>query len=128
MSTKLSKTGTKPHKTKAEKQDLTPFIKIGEYTSTSETKPDILELRSEGPQTFETEYSTCAYVWQKVNDKFEKRIISLHAHDSRNVSLLNGWNNAAKRDNLKKGRKFKFKTWLGVSRNNRPIRRWRFVF
>lgn len=128
MSTKLSKIGTKPHKNKPKQPDLTPFIKIGEYTSKNETKPDILELRSEGPETFETEYSTCAFVRQKVNGKFEKRIISLHAHDSRNISLLNGWNNAVKKGNLKKGRKFKFMTWLGVSRNNRPIRRWKLVF
>lgn len=101
-----------------------PFLHWGDYKSKDEKQPDVLNAEIQETETFETEYGINARV--KV-DGIEKAI-PLHSFASKNKQLLQNWNDAIKRGNIKAGKKFKILTWLGISKNNFPIRRFELVF
>ena len=101
-----------------------PFLKWGEYKSKDEKKPDIIEVEVLELETFETEYSI--NVSASV-DGIEK-IIPLHSFESKNKQLIQKWNDAVRNKKAKVGKKFKIKTWLGISKNKNPIRRFELVF
>lgn len=101
-----------------------PFLKWGDYKSTDEQNPDVLNIKVLETETFETEYSI--NVRAEVNK--EEKIIPLHSFESNNKQLLQKWNNGIKSGKIKEGKKFKIKTWLGTSKNNRKIRRYELVF
>lgn len=102
-----------------------PYIKWGEYHSKNPDKPDVLQLQIVDTSTFESDLTTNVHVKQKVNDSWEDRILPLKSHESENSSLLKSW------DELKKkfvaDMEFHIKTYLGLSKNNRPIRRFVLV-
>jgi len=54
--------------------------------------------------------------------------IPLQSFESKNKQLLQKWNKAVKDEKIKPGKKFKLKTWLGISKNKHPIRRFELVF
>jgi hypothetical protein len=101
-----------------------PFLKWGDYKSKDEENPDVLEVEVLESETFETEYSINLRV--KV-DGIEK-IMPLHSLGSKNKQLLQKWNDAIRNNKAKIGKKFKVKTWLGISKNKNPIRRYELVF
>jgi hypothetical protein len=101
-----------------------PFLKWGDYHSKDEKNPDLLKVEVLETETFETEFST--NIRAKV-DGVEK-IIPLHNFESNNKQLLQKFTDAIKKGKIKVGKKFKIKTWLGVSKNNFPIRRFELVF
>ncbi len=107
---------------------LAPFIKFGESKSHDENKPDILELQIVDPETFDTKYSVNVRVCQQENDEWIEKILPLKNYDSTNDSLLREWEKNARKDITKKKKYLKLKTWLGVSRNARPIRRYSLIF
>ena len=101
-----------------------PFLKWGQYKSNDEKKPDELEIEIQDTDTFETKYSTNTNAI--VNGK--EMAMPLQSFESKNKQLLQKWNKAVKEEKIKPGKKFKVKTWLGISKNKHPIRRFELVF
>ncbi len=101
-----------------------PFLKWGRYTSKDEKNPDVLEVEPQEIDTFETEYSI------NVNAKVDgiDMAVPLHSLESNNMQLLQKWNDGIKKKKIQVGKKFKLLTWLGISKNNFPIRRFELVF
>ncbi len=107
---------------------LAEFIKWGSYKSKDQDSPDVLELKVSDSEPFETAYSINVEVLQKVDGEWKEMILPLKSHESKNASLLNQWQKVLKQNKVKVGKKFQIKTWLGQSRNNRPIRRFSLDF
>lgn len=105
-------------------EERPPFLKWGEYHSKDEKNPDLLKVEVLEVETFETEFST--NVRAKV-DGVEKNI-PLHSFESKNNQLLQLWNDAIRKEKIQVGKKFKLRTWLGISKNKFPIRRFELVF
>ena len=101
-----------------------PFLHWGDYTSKNEKKPNVLLVEPQEIDTFETEYSINMRV--KINGK--EKVLPLHSFESKNRQLLQKFNDARKQNKIKVGKKFKLHTWLGISKNNFPIRRFELVF
>jgi len=101
-----------------------PFLKLGSYKSEDIANQDVLAIEVTDVDTFETEYGI------NVNAKVDKEevAIPLHNFNSKNVSLLKLWTENVRKDKIKKGVKFNLYTYLGKSRNDRPIRKWRMEF
>lgn len=108
--------------------DKLPYIKYGSFRSNEKTNPDIMELKVEELDTFDTDFSTNVIVLQKNEKDWNKAILPLKSHDSVNESLLKLWRKGISDKLIIQGRKFVIKTWLGLSKNNRPIRRFELVF
>ncbi len=106
---------------------LTPFIKWGIFQSHSKDKPDVLELQIADPETFETAYSVNVRVYEYVENQKVEKILPLKAHESLNNTLLKEWEKNSKKDLIKPNKIFKLFTWLDVSKNGRPIRRFRLI-
>jgi hypothetical protein len=104
------------------------YIKWGSSKSHDKENPDVLELKVAETETFETEYSTNVKVQQKENNGWKEAILPLKSNTSDNASLLQLWQKRVKDGLIKKGKKFVLKTWLGLSKNNRPIRRFELEF
>lgn len=104
-----------------------PYIKWGEYHSKESNKPDELEIKADKTETFESELTTNVQVQQRINDSWEDRILPLKSHESENSSLLKSWNELVENKKIVSGAKFQIKTYLGLSKNNRPIRRFELV-
>jgi hypothetical protein len=98
------------------------------FQSHNKDKPDVLELQVVDPETFDTAYSTNVRVCEYVENQKVDRILPLKAHESVNNSLLKEWETNARKDIIKPNKIFKLFTWLDVSKNGRPIRRFRLVF
>lgn len=101
-----------------------PFLKWGDYKSKDEKNPDIIEVEILELETFETEYS----INVRANVEKTEKIIPLHSFESKNKQLIQKWNDAVRNKKAKVGKKFKIKTWLGISKNKNPIRRFELVF
>ena len=101
-----------------------PFLKWGEYKSEDQDKPDKLSIDTTETETFETEYGV--NVNAIVNEV--EMAIPLHNFNSANTALLKLWNNNIKKGSIKKGVKFTLYTYLGKSRNDRKIRKWKMEF
>lgn len=101
---------------------FSPFLKWGEYSSKDKDNPDVLEIVPQELETFETEYSINIRV--KVND--EEKILPLQSFESNNKQLYQLWQK--NKDKIKVGKKLTLKTWLGLSKNKFPIRRFELVF
>lgn len=108
--------------------ELAPFIKWGEYMSKDANSTDILYLEVIDAETFDTEFSTNVHVKQMISEKWEEQVLSLKSHESNNTQLLHLWNKAKREGKITVGKKFQIKTYLGLSKNNRPIRRFDLVF
>lgn len=111
-------------------ETLPPFLKWGQYKSHDQNKPDILEMQVLEAETFETEYTINAKVLLKEGKKWNEVILPLKSHESKNQTLLKEWKKNAEKDLIRAGKKFKLKTWLGVSKTNKEfsIRRFELVF
>jgi len=101
-----------------------PFLKWGQYKSNDAKTPDELEIEVQETETFETEYTINANA--TVNG--EEMAIPLQSFESKNKQLLQKWNRAVKDGKIKPGKKFKIRTWLGISKNKHPIRRYELEF
>ena len=103
---------------------FSPFLKWGSYTSKDEKNPDVLEVEPQEIDIFETEYS------MNVNVKVDgvEMAMPLQSFESNNRQLLQKWNNGVSNKKIKVGKPFRLHTWLGISRNNRSIRRFELVF
>ncbi len=101
-----------------------PFLKWGNYTSKDEKNPNVLEVEPQEIDTFETEYSI------NVNAKVDgiEVAMPIHSFESKNKQLFQKWNDGIKEKKIQVGKKFKLLTWLGISKNNFPIRRFELVF
>jgi len=101
-----------------------PFLKWGGYTSKDEKKPNVLKVEPQEIDTFETEFS------MNVNVKVDgvEMAMPLQSFESNNRQLLQKWNNGVSNKKIKVGKPFRLHTWLGISRNNRSIRRFELVF
>lgn len=102
-----------------------PFIKWGDYHSKDEKNPDVLEIQVLDTETFDTDYSVNAHVKQKENDQWMEKILPLKSHDSNNASLLKQWSDRIKTKKIKKNSTVTIQTWIGISKNNHVIRKWR---
>ncbi len=101
-----------------------PFLKWGEYTATNPEHADVLEIVPQELETFETEYSINVRATVDGADK----ILPLQSLESQNKQLFQLWNNGVQAGDIKTGKKFQIKTWLGLSKNKRKIRRFELVF
>lgn len=108
--------------------DKLPYIKYGSFRSNEKTNPDILELKVEELDTFDTSFSTNVVIWQKNKEEWNKVILPLKSHDSVNESLLKLWKRGILDKLIVPGKKFVIRTWLGLSKNNRSIRRFELIF
>lgn len=102
------------------------FFNWSRCTSKDEKNPDILNCTILEEDTFETEYGTCVVV--KIDN--EIWAITLYNFGSANRSLITQWAEAKKKGKIKRDRKFKLITWMGISKRNkdREIRRSKLVF
>lgn len=101
-----------------------PFLKWGNYKSEDSAKPDKLAIEVTEEETFETQYGVNV---NTIVDKVEMAV-PLHSFNSTNTLLLKLWSDNIKKGKIKKGVKFTLLTWLGISRNDRKIRRWKMEF
>lgn len=104
------------------------YLKWGNFNSHDSENPDIVEFQVSEIETFDTEYSTNIKIQQNIDKGWNEVILPLKSHSSNNLKLLSLWNNAVKARSIRIGTKFKLKTWLGVSKNNRTIRRFEIAF
>jgi len=105
-----------------------PFFKWSTCKSNDSKNPDVLELEAIDTDTFETEYSVNARVQHKEENEWNEVNLPLHSFESKNRQLLELWNKATKEEKIKQGVRFKLLTWLGISMNKFPIRRFELVF
>lgn len=105
-----------------------PYIRWGDYKSKDSNKPDILEIETVSLEQFESDLSTNVHVKQKINGVWEDRTLALKSHESNNSSLLKQWNELVKKKQIIVGNKLIISTWLGLSKNNRPIRKFELEF
>jgi len=108
----------------SENSNFPPFLKWGDYKSKDSENTDKLEIQITETETFETEYGVNV---NAIVDG-EEMAVPLHNFNSPNTALLKLWSNNIKKGNIKKGVKFTLYTWLGKSRNNRDIRKWKMEF
>ncbi|AJW71056.1 hypothetical protein [Nitrosopumilus adriaticus] len=108
--------------------DEIPYIKYGSFRSNEKTKPDIVEFKVKELDTFDTDFSTNVVVLQKSDKEWNEVILPLKSHDSVNESLLRLWRRGITDKLITPGKEFVLKTWLGLSKNQRPIRRFELVF
>lgn len=101
-----------------------PFLKWGKYKSEDENNPDRIEIEVTDLETFETEYGVNI---NAIVDG-EEMAIPIQNFNSVNVSLLKLWKSNIRKGDIKKGSKFTLLTYLGLSKNDRKIRRWVMEF
>ena len=107
--------------------DFPDFLKWGKYTSRDGKNPDELIIRVIELDTFETQSSVNVNADVKYDGVFVRRTIPLKSHDSVNASLLNLWITNSRSKIFKENKKIRLLTWLGISKNDHPIRRWRLA-
>ena len=107
--------------------DEISYIKWGECHSKNPDKPDVLECKVVKTETFESDLTTNAHVKQKIHNSWEDRILPLKSHESENSALLKSWNELVKKKKIVVDAEFQLKTYMGLSKNNRPIRRSELV-
>ncbi len=100
------------------------FLKWGNYSSKDSENPDVLEIVPQELETFETEYSINA----RVTVNGEEQILPLQSLESNNKQLHQQWHQGVENKKIKIGKQFLIKTWLGISKNQRKIRRYELVF
>jgi len=105
-----------------------PFFKWSTCKSKDEKNPDVLELEAIDADTFETEYSVNARVLHKQENEWIEVNLPLHSFESKNRQLLELWTLGIKQEKIKQGVRFKLLTWMGISKNKFPIRRFDLVF
>jgi len=105
--------------------DVIPFLKWGDYTSKDENTPDTLDIKVSDLETFDTEYSENVQVLLSTPNGLEYRILPLKSHTSNNASLLKLWMEGVRQKKIKKDVRFELYTWIGLSKNGFPIRRFR---
>ena len=101
-----------------------PFLKWGDYHSKDEKSPNEIEVEPLELEFFETEYS------MNINANVDgiEKVIPIHSFESKNKQLLTKIMDAKKSGKIKVGEKFKILTWLGISKNKFPIRRFELIF
>ena len=104
-----------------------PFLKWGQYKSKDEKNPDVLNFEALETDTFETEYSINVKALIESDGQWNEIIIPLHSLESRNKQLYTLWHDAVTSNKITAGKKFSIKTWLGISKNKFPIRRFELV-
>ena len=104
-----------------------PFLKWGSYTSKDEKNPDVLIFEAQDTDTFETEYSINVKALMESNGEWNDIIIPLQSFESKNKQLYTLWLDAIQSNKISVGKKFSIKTWLGISKNKFPIRRFELV-
>ncbi len=110
-------------------ETLIPFLKWGSFKSQDEKKPDILEMEVVDVEPFDTAYTTNVKVLLKEGKKWIEVILPLKSHESKNEALLKQWQQNARKDLIKAGKKFRLKTWIGKStRSEYNIRRFVLEF
>ena len=105
-------------------ESFPPFLKWGSYKSENQDNPDKIEIQVTKTETFETEYGVNV---NAIIDGVEM-VLPLQNFNSVNTALLKLWNNNIKNKKIKKSAKFILCTHLGLSKNNRKIRRWVMEF
>jgi hypothetical protein len=106
---------------------LTPFLKWGDYKSSDEKNPDVIEMLIVESEPFETTYSTNIKAEIKSKENNGLFIIPLHNFESANKGLLNEFSKMWKSRKIKDGSKIIVKVWLGISTRNtdKKLRRWK---
>ena len=101
-----------------------PFLKWGDYHSKDEKNPDEIIVEPSELEFFETEYS------MNINANVDgiQKVIPIHNFESKNKQLLTKLMDAKKSGKIKVGKPFKILTWLGISKNKFPIRRFELIF
>ncbi len=105
-----------------------PYIKWGNNHSKDKDNPDRIRIVVDDPMPFDSEYSTNVRVSVTENGNVKEMYLPLKSHESVNASLLKMWTENVKEGRIKKGTKLVLKTWLGLSKNSRPIRRFELEF
>jgi len=101
-----------------------PFLKWGQYKSKDKDNPDKIRIRVKETETFETEYSINVEAEILEDGEWHTVVVPLKSHESKNRSLLDQWTIGGKEDIIQVGDELVIETYLGKSRNNRPIRRY----
>jgi len=104
-----------------------PFLKWGKCKSKDEMNPDVLNFEALETETFETEYSINVKTLKESDGEWNETIIPLHSFESKNKKLYTLWHDAIQSEKITVGKKFSIKTWLGISKNKFPIRRFVLV-
>ncbi len=104
-----------------------PLLKWGQYKSKDEKNPDVLNFEAQETDTFETEYTINVKALKESDGEWNETNIPLHSFESRNKQLYTLWHDAVQSDKVTAGKKFSIKTWLGISKNKFPIKRFELV-
>ena len=104
-----------------------PFLKWGQYKSKDEKNPDVLNFEALETDTFETEYNICVKALMQSDGEWNEINIPLHSFESKNKKLYTLWHDAVQSNKISAGKKFSIRTWLGISKNKFPIRRFELV-
>lgn len=104
-----------------------PFLKWGKCKSKDEKNPDVLNFEALETDTFETEYNICVKALMQSDGEWNETNIPLHSFESKNKKLYTLWHDAIQSNKITAGKKFSIKTWLGISKNKFPIRRFVLV-
>jgi len=104
-----------------------PFLKWGKCKSKEEKNPDVLNFEALETDTFETEYNVCVRALMQSDGEWNETNIPLHSFESKNKQLYTLWHDAVQSNKISAGKKFSIKTWLGISKNKFPIRRFVLV-
>jgi len=105
-----------------------PYIKFGNMRSNDKSNPDEIQFRVLETETFESDLSTNVLIEQKIDNEWQETFLPLKSHDSDNSYLLKFWQDGVKKKIIQKGIEFSLKTWLGLSKNKRVIRRFDLIF
>lgn len=100
-------------------------MKWGLFRSHEKSNPDILEFKVLDTKTFETEYSTNVKIYLKSNNGWNEVVLPLKSHESTNSSLLKQWTELVAKKKIILGSEVMIKTWLGISKHNRVIRKFK---
>jgi hypothetical protein len=104
------------------------YVRWGDYSSKNPNKPDILDIEALDLEQFQSDLTTNVHIKQKINDLWEEKVLPLKSHESNNSELIKKWNDAVKKKKIVVGVKLQIHTFLGLSKNNNPIRRFELVF
>jgi len=89
--------------------------------------PDVLNFKAQETDTFETEYNVCVKALMQSDGEWNETNIPLHSFESKNKQLYTLWHDAVQSNKITAGKQFSIKTWLGISKNKFPIRRFVLV-
>ena len=101
-----------------------PFFKWGSCKSKDKDKPDVVKIKVQNLETWESEFTINITAMVTVDGELVEMNVPMKYHESKNSSLIDAWTKAVNAGKIKEGQKLIIKTYLDKSKNDRNIRRF----